>query len=188
MDAERFVALALTNPINRAILGRLPALGLSDAWLVSGSLFQTAWNIQTVRPWDHGIKDYDVFYFDPDTSWEAEDRVIRRCTEAFADLGVVVEVRNQARVHLWYRDKFGSDYPARRSATCGIDGFLSHVSMVGLGPALDGWRVYAPHGFSDVEAMIVRPNRVGNFQVHRYEAKAARWKTQWPEITIMPAE
>lgn len=100
----------------------------------------------------------------------------------------MVEVRNQARVHLWYRDKFGPDYPPLRSATGGIDGFLSHVSMVGVGVAADGYSVYAPHGLGDAEAMIVRPNRVGNFQVHRYIAKAARWKAQWPEITIMPAD
>jgi hypothetical protein len=188
MQRERFIALALTNPVNRTILERLPDLALPDAWLVSGSLFQTVWNTLTGRPAMHGIKDYDIFYFDPDTSWEAEDRVICRCAQTFADLGTTVEVRNQARVHLWYRDKFGPDYPQVKSATGAIDGFLSHVSMVGLGPAVDGFQVYAPHGLGDVETMTVRPNRAGNFQAHRYAAKAARWKAQWPEITIMPAE
>ncbi len=41
MDADRFISLALANPVNRAILQRMPALGFSDAWLVSGCLFQT---------------------------------------------------------------------------------------------------------------------------------------------------
>lgn len=74
MERERFIALALTNPVNRAILDRLSTLTLPDAWLVSGSVFQTVWNALTGRQALHGIKDYDVFYFDPDTSWEAGRR------------------------------------------------------------------------------------------------------------------
>jgi uncharacterized protein len=48
-------------------------------------------------------------------------------------------------------------------------------------------RIVAPHGFDDIEAMIVRPNRTANFQTHRYAEKAARWKQCWPEITVVPA-
>ena len=187
MDEGRFIMLALTNPVNRAILERLPALDLADAWLVSGSLFQAAWNHLTKRAPDHGIKDYDIFYFDPDPSWDAEDAVIRRCASVFADLGVAVEVRNQARVHLWYRDKFGIDYPPVTRSSDGIDRFLSRASMVGLNATADGIRAYAPHGFDDIEAMLVRPNRTENFQAHRYAEKAARWKQCWPEITVVAA-
>jgi hypothetical protein len=98
-EAE-FFATALRNPFNRELLARLPALGLPDCWLISGSLFQKVWNIQSGFSVTHGIKDYDVFYFDPDTSWKAEDAVIARGRATFADLGVTVEIRNQARVHL----------------------------------------------------------------------------------------
>jgi hypothetical protein len=65
------------------------------------------------------VKDYDVFYFDDsDLSWDAEDAVIRRVQEAVADLGVTVEVKNQARVHLWYEQRFKATYPRlRRRAT-----------------------------------------------------------------------
>src|SRR6266576_3520919 len=99
MDADRFISLALANPVNRAILERMPALGLADAWLVSGCLFQTVWNGLTARPLTYGIKDYDIFYFDPDLSELAEDCVIRRCADAFSGLPAEIEVRNQARVH-----------------------------------------------------------------------------------------
>jgi hypothetical protein len=176
MDAAGFIAAVKTNPVNRSILERLPALGLPDAWLVSGSLFQTVWNALTRRPLVHGIKDYDIFYFDPDRSWEAEDGVIRRCADTFGNLGVEVEVRNQARVHLWYRDRFGVDYPALASSTDSIDRFLAPACMVGLRPTAAEWQVYAPRGFDDIEAMIVRPNPCENFQPERYEEKAARWK------------
>src|SRR3954465_886354 len=96
MDEACFVEAVLRNRANQTILERLPALGLNDAWLVSGSLFQTVWNCLTGRPPDYGIKDYDIFYFDADTSWEAEDAVIRRMAACFSDIEGCIEPRNQA--------------------------------------------------------------------------------------------
>src|SRR6187399_1389191 len=98
MDRDQFLAATLRNPVNEIIAEELFELKLPDAWLVSGCLVQSVWNVLTRRAVDHGINDYDVFYFDPDTSWAAEDAVIRRLSAVFAD--VKVEARNQARVHL----------------------------------------------------------------------------------------
>lgn len=188
MDESEFLALVRTNPVNDAILDRLRSLALPDAWLVSGCLFQTVWNHRTGRAPEHGIKDYDVLYFDPDLSKLAEDRVIAACADAFADLGADIEVRNQARVHLWYPDWFGTAYPPLTCAIDGIDRFLAQVCMVGIKPRTDALDVYAPHGFADVAGMIVRPNRAPNFQAAEYDKKAARWRQTWPEITVLPAD
>ena len=49
-----------------------PALGASDWWLTAGALFQTVWNVLDGRDPGAGIRDYDLFYFDEDTSYEAE--------------------------------------------------------------------------------------------------------------------
>jgi hypothetical protein len=49
MDEDRLIETVLRNRANRIILKRLPALGLADAWLVSGSVFQTVWNVLTGR-------------------------------------------------------------------------------------------------------------------------------------------
>ena len=64
----------LRNPNNGIIARELFDLALPDAWLVSGCLVQTVWNVLTGRAVDYGISDYDVFYFDPDTSWAARGR------------------------------------------------------------------------------------------------------------------
>ena len=111
MDQSDFLALALRNPVNAAIADALFQLALPDAWIVSGCLVQTAWNVQTGRAVDYGIADYDAFYFDPDTSWQAEDAVIRQLQHRLAASGVRIELRNQARVHLWYPEKHGLPYP-----------------------------------------------------------------------------
>ena len=68
MDTDAFLSLALRNPVNAAIADGLLWLKLPDAWIVSGCLVQSAWNGLTGRAVDYGISDYDVFYFDPDTS------------------------------------------------------------------------------------------------------------------------
>lgn len=184
MDDSEFLHAIRTNRFNRAILERLPALGLPDMWLVSGALFQTVWNVKTGRAPAHGIRDYDVFYFDPDLSWDAEDAAIARAAALFADLDVALELRNQARVHLWYEEKFHLPYPPLTRATDGIDRFLMHNAQVGI--AASG-EIYAPRGFGDIDAMIVRPNVTANYHPDRYREKALRWKELWPEITILPA-
>ncbi|UPK36318.1 nucleotidyltransferase family protein [Bradyrhizobium sp. 186] len=188
MDEARFLALALKNPVNVAIIDELHSLALPDAWLVAGCLAQTVWNVLTGRAIDHGISDYDAFYFDPDTSWEAEDSVIRRLHERLGHLGAKVEIRNQARVHLWYPDKHGLPYPPLTRATDGIDRFLTQNTQVGVRRAGDGYQAYAPHGFDDVERLIVRPNPGLNFSAANYVTKAARWQALWPEITVIASE
>lgn len=182
MDEAQFIELALTNETNRAVLSLLPELGFADSWLVSGCLFQTVWNALTGREPGYGIKDYDIFYFDPDTSWAAEDDAIRRGLELFARLGVEMEIRNQARVHLWYEEKFGRPYPPLARARDGIDRFLAPACMVGISASGE---IYAPKGFDDIEEMIVRPNPVANFDAVELARKAARWKENWPELRVI---
>ena len=187
MNQFELVEAALSNPNNQAILDRLPELDAPDAWLVSGAIFQTVWNKVTGRAPTHGIKDYDIFYFDLDPSWEAEDAVIKRADALFADLDVEIEVRNQGRVHIWYQEKFGTEYPKLSRATDGIDRFLCDCAMIGMRHARENtFGVYAPRGHADIADMIVRPNRMPNFHPDRYLEKAARWKAVWPEISILP--
>jgi uncharacterized protein len=188
VTTDEFLAAVLRNPATAAISDVLFRLALPDAWIVSGCLVQTVWNVLTARPLDYGIADYDVFYFDPDTSWAAEDAVIRRLQDAFAGLGVTIEARNQARVHLWYPEKHGLPYPALQSSCEGIDRFLTRNTRVGIRRRQAGHDVYAPDGFDDIAGMIVRPNPGPNFSAENYAVKAARWKALWPEITVLPAE
>jgi hypothetical protein len=188
MNKDEFLTATLRNPVNEIIAAKLFELALPDAWIVAGCLVQTVWNGLTGRAVDYGINDYDVFYFDPDTSWAAEDAVIRTLHDAFAELQVKVEARNQARVHLWYSKKHGLPYPPLNCSTEGIDRFLTKNTRIGIRRTRDGYDVYAPDGFDDIVGLIVRPNRAANFSATNYEAKARRWKALWPELTVLPAE
>ena len=186
-ERDRFLRIVLGNPFVAALVERLPGLGLPDGCLVSGCLFQTVWNALSGLQPTHGIADYDVFYCDTrDLSWEAEDSVIRRCAAALADLHVQVQVRNQARVHLWYPEKHGVPCPPLTSSRTAIDAFLRPVSSFGIFPDAAGdCDVYAPFGYGDLFAMIVRPNPVRGTP-SAYAAKTRRWQRCWPGLTVLP--
>jgi hypothetical protein len=186
-EREQFLSALLTNRIVGTILQRMPELGLQDWYLTAGGVFQTIWNVMTGRDPEAGVNDYDVFYFDSlDLSYEAEDAVIRRAQQLFSDIPATIEVRNEARVHLWYEQKFG--VPARQFTSCkdAIDHFASTTCCYGVTVDSDGdIRVYAPHGYADLFSLAVRPNPVlAPREV--YEAKTARWRAEWPSLTILP--
>ena len=181
-DAE-FLAIARSNPVNRELERRLAALGLPEGHLVAGCLFQAIWNQRSGRPADWGVKDYDVFYFDAaDTSWEAEDRVIAQVAEATADLGVEVELRNQARVHLWYEKRFGAPYPQLHSARDGIDRYLVTCTCVGI--ELASGALYAPNGLHDLAEGRLASNPL-NPLTERFTEKAESYRARWPWLTVV---
>ena len=49
MNQTEFLAAALRNPVNQGIADELLRLALPDAWIVSGCLVQTVWNVLTGR-------------------------------------------------------------------------------------------------------------------------------------------
>jgi uncharacterized protein len=104
-----YLRAALTrNQSLISVLERAARWDLRGWYLVAGCLYQTVWNVVTGQPPQAGILDYDLIYFDgSDLSWDAEDALIRESGTIFADIPVRVQIRNQARVHLWYQDKFG---------------------------------------------------------------------------------
>ena len=176
---------AMANPVNAELLTRLASLALPQCHLCAGSIFQATWNLASSRPADWGVKDYDVFYFDDrDLSWEAEDEVIQRVHASTADLGVQVEVRNQARVHLWYPQRFGAPYPQLVSARDGIDRYLIGCTCVGIDVATG--EVYAPDSLQDVRDGILRINP-RHAMPEMFCAKAASYRARWPWLTIAPA-
>ena len=186
LSADEFRHWATSNPINAALLSRLPSLALNQCHLTAGCLFQAAWNHLSGQPAGWGVKDYDVFYFDDqDRSWAAEDAVIRRVRALSDDLGVTVEVKNQARVHLWYEQRFGSPYPQLTSARDGIDRYLVACTCVGIDVARG--ELYAPNGLQDLRDGILRMNP-RNCQPHLFRRKAEDYRARWPWLTIADAE
>src|SRR5271168_1094815 len=124
---ERLGEIVRATPPLTQVLSVARHLCLPD-WLVfSGAVYQPVLNHLTGRPLDYGIKDYDLGYFDvSDLSYDAEDAVIRRVKAAFDEpLRSMVEVRNQARVHLWFEAKFGEPYAPLSCTAEALERFAS---------------------------------------------------------------
>jgi hypothetical protein len=183
MTPLEFRACVLGNPFNGELLRRLQPMRLRECHLTAGCLFQTVWNRISGRDPAWGIKDYDIFYFDDrDLSWDAEDRVVRRVAEATADLPISVEIKNQARVHLWYRQRFGGDYPALDSAQAGIDRYLISCTCVGID--VQTGNLYAPNGLADLVSGALHMNSL-NPRPDLFRQKAESYRSRWPWLRIM---
>lgn len=174
------------QPRQRRLARALNDIALPDAWLVAGCLFQTVWNLRSGLAPDARIKDYDLFYFDADDlSREAEQRVQARVARVVADLGIVVEAANQARVHLWYEEDFGYPYAPLRCSKDGIDRFLVLSTCVGLRPVGDGGHeLYAPNGLQTLYDGLLAPNPLTD---HRplFDAKTASYRARWPWLRVV---
>jgi len=185
-NADTLIKLVLMNPYNKVILERMHMLDAPDCWLVSGCLFQTVWNVIEGRPPAEGILDYDLIYFDPDQSREAEEAVAIRTEALFNDVDVKIQIKNQSRVHMWYEPKFGLPYPELTYACESLKYYPSKVQAIAL-QGRKGSRISydAPFGFENLLRMRVRPNRALEFP-DIYEAKIKRWKDVWPNLDVHP--
>jgi hypothetical protein len=185
--AARLDAILHASPRLMRVLNIARDLDLSDWRIVSGAVYQTVWNALTGRAPDYGIKDFDLFYFDAaDLSYAAEDVVIRTAAAAFPpDLSPLVEVRNQARVHLWFEGHFGEPYGPLACTDEAIARFVSPVFAVGVRLLDDGrLDVAAPFGLDDLFAMRVRPNPTRPL-ARGWSQVTESAKARWPELTIV---
>lgn len=182
-------AIIRSSPLLMEVLAGLREDGLPDHLLVAGAIYNLVWNRLTGRPDLNGINDIDVFYFDDsDLSYEAEDVVIRRLAARFAALPLPVQVRNQARVHLWFPQKFGVPFTPLRSSAEMMGRYASKTHAVGARlEADDSLTIVAPFGLDDIFSFRITPNPVlMNKPAH--DAKGARAKSIWPELTVVPWE
>jgi hypothetical protein len=182
---ERLTAILRATPPLMRVLTVARRLCLPD-WLVfSGAVYQPVLNHLTGRRLDYGIKDYDLAYFDAsDLSYEAEDAVIRSVSAAFDEpLRSMVQVRNQARVHLWFETKFGERYAPLSCAAEALERFASATFAVGIRlESDDRLHIEAPFGLSDLFALRLRPNpRRKTIHFARTSADVQR---RWPEVEI----
>jgi hypothetical protein len=184
----RLEAILRASPSLMRVLTIARELDLPDWLLFSGAIYQPVLNHLTGRALDYGIKDYDLAYFDAaDTSYEAEDVVIRRAAAAFpAPLDRLVEVRNQARVHLWFEGKYGEPYAALASSAEALERFVSATFAVGVRlEADDRLAIVAPFGLEQLFALRMRPNPIRPTS-KGFARAAASLAARWPEISVEP--
>jgi hypothetical protein len=185
------------NLVISRVLDRAPLLKLPNWYLGAGCIAQTVWNELHSFPPSNHIKDYDLVYFDgSDLSYEAEDMRIKGGRKLFRDLNARIEIRNQARVHLWYKKHFSKtleyldDYGKTNSAYKTVEDAIATwpTTATSIGVKLDEEKrfvVYAPFGLDDLFDMVVRPNKKG-VPKEVYLGKVERWTKIWPRLKVVP--
>ena len=182
----RLADIVRADPGLMHVLTTVRGLGLDDWRVFSGAVYQSVWNAVTGRPAGYGVRDYDLGYFDPDVSWDAEDAVIKRVAAAFdPPFRDMVEVRNQARVHLWFEGKFGEPYDALTGTDEALARFVAPAFAVGvrLQPD-DAISVAAPFGLEDVFSLTIRPNPDRPL-ARGWDKAVANARARWPELRVV---
>jgi len=168
-------------------LRRFPTLNLSAWYLGAGCVAQTIWNLAHGKAPSADILDYDLVYYDRDLSAEREERVTRAARELVADLHIELDVTNEARVHMWYPERFGYGIQPYQSTEDAIETWPTTATAIGVRPSGRQLEVWAPFGTDDLFNLVVRANRV-QITPAIYEAKVTRWVARWPSLVALTWE
>jgi uncharacterized protein len=169
-----------------AVLEAIASSDLPQGAVFAGAVYQTIWNRRLGLAATYGIRDYDVMYFDPDLSLEAEEKAEQRLKVLLpAGLAAKVEVRNQARVHLWFGPRFGYAYPPLKDANDALNRALATVHAVNVRLGDGEIRTVAPLGYGDIDAMLFRAGP-GGVVPALVEMKARSTLARWPQATFDP--
>ena len=176
-------------PLNEelyAIIEKASKTGLKNYYIGAGCITQTVWNYQAGLELSNGISDIDFVYFDnSDLSFEAENAIINSITNVVAPCKIKLDIKNQARVHLWYKERFGYDIKPYESIESAINTWPTTATSIGVRLENNKLKVYAPFGLNDLFGMIVKANKI-QITEEIYMQKVQKWIAKWPTLKIIP--
>ncbi|MFP8918040.1 nucleotidyltransferase family protein [Enterococcus innesii] len=167
------------------IIRDVSALGIPNLYVGGGSVTQSVWNHLFSKPIGYGISDVDIVYFDTDLSLEKERMVLEQIVKTTKQNQYALDVKNEARVHLWYEEEFGFSIPAYTSTEEAISTWPSTATSIGVFFDQENkLQIFAPYGMYDLFSGVVRPNKA---MISRevYEKKAEKWGAKWPGLTVI---
>jgi hypothetical protein len=159
-------------------------INLPNWYLGAGCVAQTVWNhFHGFEP-SKNIADIDYVYFDRDLSYEKENKIIELVKSKFDNYLIPIDIKNQARVHLWYKDHFGYEIQPYSSIEEAIKTWPTTATSIGIRLENDQVHIYAPFGLDDLFNLLVRPNRV-QITEDIYLSKVNKWTKYWPKLKII---
>jgi hypothetical protein len=95
----------------------------------------------------------------------------------------MVEVRNQARVHLWFEEKFGEAYGPLSCTAEALERFASATFAVGVRlESDDRLHIEAPFGLADLFALRLSPNP--RRKTVGFARASEDVRRRWPEVVV----
>ena len=180
-----FLSQIRRNELVHVILERSEQLKIPNWYFGAGFIAQSIWNLNHGFSINSHIKDIDWVYFDPtDSSEESETAISRKISETFHDLKIPFDVKNQARVHLWYESKFGYPIEPYTSVEDAIETWPTTSTAIAMTIKNQSPSVFVPFGFSDLMSLTIRANKK-QITEEIYKSKNTRWKQCWPKLQII---
>ena len=170
-----------------SIIEKASNLDLPNYYIGAGCIAQTIWNFQTGNDLIFGISDIDFVYYDSnDLSFESENATIDKVRSIIMTPGSFeLDIKNQARVHLWYKEHFGYDIEPYDSIESAINTWPTTATSIGVRKENNILKVYAPFGLNDLFGMVVRANKA-QITEEIYVQKVQKWISKWPTLSITP--
>lgn len=156
-------------------------------YLAAGCINQTILNDFHGFSLDYGIEDYDIVYYDEDTSYEKEDIIIKELEKRLKRMNVSFDIKNQKRVPIWYKEKFKEEKKEYTSVEDAIGRWNSTITCIGVRLDQNKLIFCTPYGLEDLINMVIRPVKIDTTQ-ELYEKKANKWKKKWNRLTIISWE
>lgn len=184
---KKLIQIVESNDHLARLFDLLDDIGFRNYYIGAGAVTQSVWNYLSGFPMDHGISDIDLVYFDDQNLEEAHEQELkRRIEEQLGEFPLWIDLKNQARVHIWYKEKFGYEIAPYTSLEDAINTWPTTATSLGLRREQNGeWTIYAPFGIEDIFSMRIKANP-RQITEKIYMAKVNKWTKKWPRLVYEP--
>lgn len=169
------------------ILDFVYKLNLPNFYIAAGSVFQTIWNYYDNNPLNYGIKDIDVIYYNNnDLSVDTDIKYYNLIKDYCLKQGYnyEIDVSNEARMHLWKKEKFNIDVEQYINSEDAINKWIATVHAIGITKENNILKIYAPFGLSDIYSRTIRPIKHEYSKKEIYDKKVKSWSERFNNLNI----
>lgn len=188
---RKLIEIISRNKDFMTILDYVASLNLPNFYIAAGSIFQTVWNDYDNKPLNYGIKDFDIIYYDSNDIRIEKDLAYYNKIRNFIkskNMEYEIDVSNEARMHLWKKEKDNQEIEPYQSSEDAISRWIATVHAIGITKRDGNIQVYAPYGLSDIFSRTIRPIKHNGNSKELYQKKVASWSNRFEQIHVIEWE
>ncbi len=185
---EAAITILKRNTNLMDVLNYIEELKLPNFYIAAGSVFQTIWNYYDNNDLNYNIKDIDVIYYNnEDISVETDIKYYELINKYCKSKGYKyeIDVSNEARMHLWKKEKFNIDVEPYINSEDAIGKWIATVHAIGMTKENNIIKIYAPYGLSDIFSKTIRPIKHKYNTKEIYDKKASSWNSRFDNLNII---
>jgi hypothetical protein len=155
-------------------------------FIAAGAIAETVWNYLFDNELKYGIEDLDLIFFNnKDLSEKYENDIAKDLNKELKKIDLSLDIKNQARVHLWYEAKFSHKISPIKSLEDSIERFPTTTTSIAIRyDENNQLELIAPYGLDDLFSGIIRPNKKQITEAIYY-AKVEKWTKKWPGLKVL---